>query len=120
MDIGTRLGRALLLTTFAMLLASPTAWPQAAIQDVPPTRAQRIENLDQAIRKVQEVFDSTRKMDDKSSRDLRGLTLLQYLEQWAYTPAMMKELSELLAKSRAAPEADNTALDRADELITVA
>jgi TonB family protein len=120
MDIGTRLGRALLLTTFAMLLASPTAWPQAAIQDVPPTRAQRIENLDQAIRKVQEVFDSTRKMDDKSFRDLRGLTLLQYLEQWAYTPAMMKELSELLAKSRAAPEADNTALDRADELITVA
>jgi TonB family protein len=120
MDIGTRLGWTLLLAAFTVVLASPPVWPQTAIQNVPPTRAQRIENLDETIRKLREAFDLQRTTDAKATRDLRGLTLLQYIEQWAFSAATMQELSEQLTKSRAAPETDAAALDRADDLISVA
>jgi TonB family protein len=117
----TLIGRALLLSAFALLFASSPAWPQTtAIQDVPLTREQRIENLDKSIKQIGEAVDAEKAKPDKQPRDLRGLTLLDYIERWAFTPATMKELPELLAKSRASAAGDVAALDRADELIYVA
>lgn len=115
----TRLGRTLLLAAFALLFASSPVWPEV-IQDVPLTREQRIENLEKSIKQVRETFDTERAKPDKPVRDLRGLTLLDYIERWAFTAPTMQELSELLAKSRASAAGDVAALDRADELIYVA
>jgi TonB family protein len=104
----------------SLALASPLSWSQA-IRDVPPTREQRIEQLDRAIKQVREACDAMKAAANDSSRDVRGLTLLDYIERWAYTPATMQEASELLAKARAsAPEADDAALERAEDLILVA
>ncbi len=113
----TRPGRRLLLAVFTLALASPPAWPQA-LQDVPLSREARIEQLDQTIKQIREVCASMKAVADKSIRDVRGLILLDYVEQWAFTPATLQEASELLAKARAsAPGTDDAALDRAEELI---
>lgn len=112
----SRLGQPLL--AFVLLFVSSLACPQA-IEVVPATKAERIENLEQTIKKLRETFDSI-KAGNTRTRDLRGLTQLDYIEQWAFTAATMKELPELLAKSRTTPEADVAALDRADELVRVA
>lgn len=115
----TRLGRTFLLAAFALVFASPPVWPEA-IEEVPLTREQRIEKLDKSIKQVRETFDSARARPERPTRDLRGLTLLDYIERWAFTAPTMQELTELLAKSRASAAGDVAALDRADELIYVA
>ena len=115
----TRLGRIFLLAAITLVFASSPVWSQAA-QDVPPTREQRIENLDKTIKQVRESFDTERAKAEKPVRDLRGLTLLDYIERWAFTAPTMQELSELLAKARASAAGDVAALDRADELIYAA
>jgi len=99
-----------------LALVTRAAWPQA-IQNVPPTHEQRVEQLAQAITEIGNVLDAMRKGAAKSTHDLRGLTRLDDLEKWSFTPAMLKEVNELLGKARASAT-DDAALDRAAELIS--
>jgi TonB family protein len=105
-----------LLVLLWLALVAPAAWAQG-IQSVPPTHEQRVEQLDQAITEIGKVLDAMRKEAAKSTHDVRGLTRLDDLEKWSFTPAMVKEVNELLGKARTSAT-DDAALDRAAELIS--
>ncbi|HTU65816.1 MAG TPA: TonB family protein [Steroidobacteraceae bacterium] len=101
------------------LLLSATAWPQSpGLVDVPMTRENRIKQLDSAIGEIRRAVDVSKAESAKAVHDVRGLTLLDYVEKWAFTPEVMQEVPRLLDQARAGKE--DAPIDRAEELVNVA